>query len=115
MGLIFGLSAQPTLPELMGGWMELQDIAGHFTAYGVLALLGGWALEGTGVRHAGRWAFLLALLYGLSDEFHQRFVPGRHPDLLDIATDAAGAAIAPWLAARWRLRFPCVDYLSREA
>jgi VanZ family protein len=35
----------------------------------------------------------LAVLYGLSDEWHQSFVPGRTPDVVDILTDAIGAAI----------------------
>ncbi|MGB4803189.1 MAG: VanZ family protein [Anaerolineae bacterium] len=37
----------------------------------------------------------------MSDEFHQSFVPNRHPDLFDVATDMVGAALALWL---WRRR-----------
>lgn len=94
MALIFFLSSQSRLPDLTGGWPEIQDIAGHFLAYGVLALLWRWALAGAGVAQPGLWAFLWAVLYGLSDEFHQSFVPGRHPDILDIMVDASGAATA---------------------
>ncbi|MCX7707278.1 MAG: VanZ family protein, partial [Anaerolineae bacterium] len=62
-----------------------------------------WALAGSGVRRPGLWAFVLALLYAFSDEFHQSFVPGRHPDPLDILTDAAGAGAAlAWV--QWRAR-----------
>lgn len=100
MGVIFILSSQPTLPDLTGGWPELQDVAGHFAAYAILAWLWHEALVGAGANRAGYWAFLCAALYGVTDEFHQRFVPGRHPDLFDIATDAAGAAAALWLASR---------------
>ena len=105
MGLIFFLSGQSRLPDLSGGWPEIQDIGGHFAAYAVLALLLRWALSGAGVARPGRWAFMLTLLYGLSDEFHQSFVPGRHPDPFDVLTDAAGAAAALaclWLYARKR-------------
>lgn len=94
MGLIFFLSAQSTLPDLSGGRVELQDVAGHFVVYAVLALLWRWALAGVGVRRPGTWALVLSVLYGLSDEFHQGFVPGRNPDILDLLTDAAGAAVA---------------------
>ncbi len=94
MALVFFLSGQSRLPDLTGGWPEIQDVAGHFLAYGILALLWRWALSGAGVARPGHWAFVLTLLYGLSDEFHQSFVPGRHPDLLDIVTDAIGAASA---------------------
>lgn len=38
-------------------------------------------------------AWTLAVLYGLSDEFHQSFVANRHASALDVAFDAFGAAI----------------------
>lgn len=101
MGLIFLLSGRSQLPDLIGGWPGFQDVLGHFLAYGVLALLWRWALVGAGVARPGRWAFVLTVLYGLSDEFHQSFVPGRHPDIFDILTDAAGAAAAlVWMKLR---------------
>lgn len=100
--LIFGLSAQSTLPDLAHGLPDLQDIAGHLAAYAGLAFWLALALRRTpGVRHPWRWAFALAVFYGLSDEFHQSFVPNRHPDLFDVATDMVGAALALWL---WRRR-----------
>jgi len=93
MAVIFFLSSKSRLPLLPLGWAAaVQDVAGHFAAYGVLAGLLAWALSGSGVVHPLRWSFVLALLYALSDEFHQSFVPGRHPDVFDILTDAAGAA-----------------------
>ena len=36
----------------------------------------------------------LTLLYALTDEWHQTFVPGRQFDLRDLALDAAGSALA---------------------
>ena len=100
--LIFTLSAQSTLPDLTQGLPDLQDIAGHLLVYAGLAFWLLQALQRTpGVRRPWLWAFVLAVLYGLSDEFHQSFVPNRHPDLFDVATDMVGAALALWL---WRLR-----------
>lgn len=68
--------------------------------------LGGYALLGITVFRAladarfdrltpGRaaGAVLCCILYGLSDEFHQSFVPGRTPDAMDLVADAAGAAL----------------------
>jgi VanZ family protein len=39
-------------------------------------------------------AVLIATLYGLSDEFHQSFVPGREMDAVDLAADGIGACVA---------------------
>jgi VanZ family protein len=36
------------------------------------------------------WAFGIGLLYAISDEFHQMFVPGRDADLADIFFDGMG-------------------------
>ena len=41
----------------------------------------------------------IAVVYGASDEFHQRFVPGRSSELNDLYADAIGSAIA--LIACW--------------
>ena len=41
----------------------------------------------------------IAVTYAASDEFHQRFVPGRDADLADLYADAMGSAIA--LSACW--------------
>lgn len=95
MALIFVLSAQSQLPDLTGGRLpEAQSVLGHFTVYLVLAWLWRRALAGAGVARPGRWAFVLTLLYALTDEFHQAFVPQRLPSILDLVTDAAGVAVA---------------------
>jgi VanZ family protein len=38
-------------------------------------------------------AFLLCVLYAISDEIHQMFVPNRYADYADVLSDAVGAAI----------------------
>ena len=51
-----------------------------------------------------RWwlALLFALLYASSDEFHQSFVPGRHPSWVDVlGFDGGGALIALSLGLWW--------------
>lgn len=37
---------------------------------------------------------IFAILYGISDEIHQYFVPGRHFSLFDILTDSTGILLA---------------------
>ncbi len=39
-------------------------------------------------------AVTVAFIYGLSDELHQGFVPGRTLDIKDIAADAVGGVLA---------------------
>lgn len=43
----------------------------------------------------------LSLLYGLSDEFHQAFVPGRESGLDDALADMVGGALGGWAFALW--------------
>jgi VanZ family protein len=108
MGWIFYLSHQPSvdIPSLF----PYQDKVMHFVAYGVLAtfLLGSLPapLPGYG-RTQVLLATGLASLYGISDEFHQSFVPGRQPDVLDWLADSAGALVAAMLLAqlsRWLMQ-----------
>lgn len=95
MGMIFFVSAQSRLPDLSRRLSDsLQDVLGHFVAYAILALLVHWALEGFGIARAGLWTLAITFLYGLSDEFHQSFVPGRAVEAADLAADVAGAGLA---------------------
>lgn len=106
MGLIFCLSAQPDLPHVPGPWLDtLIKKSAHMLVYGLLAWFYQRALfmRATGSRRT-RWvSLLLAILYGLSDEIHQRFVPGRNGRLVDVVIDgvgAGGAMLLDW----WRTR-----------
>jgi len=101
MGLIFGLSAQPDLPHPDIGWADLVLSNGaHAFVFGVLAGL--WMRALGGRRHAWLVALLLTMLYALSDEFHQLFVPGRCADPWDLLADGVGAVLALALWQRWQ-------------
>ena len=70
-------------------------ISGHSAAYFGLAVLVVRALAGglprrIGVRLAAT-AMLVSIAYGISDEVHQAFVPGRVADPYDVLADAIGA------------------------
>ncbi len=67
---------------------------GHMGVYGILALLLWRALSGTGLRRPLVWALIIAVLYAITDEAHQGFVPGRDPSAVDVGIDATGALIA---------------------
>ncbi|MDP9236635.1 MAG: VanZ family protein [Chloroflexota bacterium] len=101
MALIFAGSSVPNEFAPSGPTLPLDKVA-HFGEYGVLAFL----LAGATRRYAGGrlTPLLLAacvavcMAYGASDEFHQRFVPGRDASLDDLAADAVGS-VAGALAA----------------
>jgi len=82
---------------------QLQTIVnkgGHMIGYGLLALAFWRIFEFEEKRFWLAW--LLAVLYALTDEYHQSFVPGRHPSLFDaLVFDALGALITLWLASRF--------------
>jgi VanZ family protein len=103
MGLIFYLSAQPDLPHPSTGWADLLiSSLAHVFTFAVLAVLWARALGARGP--AWLTAFVLTLLYALSDEVHQAFVPGRVPDPWDLLCDGVGAALALVVWAWWRRR-----------
>ena len=93
--LIFYASSRSTVPAPFGISMLVTSVVGHLTGYAVLALLFRYALARSSVsrRRASAVAVVLAMLYGLSDEWHQSFVPGRDASLFDLAVDLTGAAI----------------------
>jgi VanZ family protein len=94
--LIFTLSSVPDLGTGLGGWdLVLRKLA-HGAEYAVLGVLLWRALE------HGWAAFWLATAYAVTDEIHQAFVTGRHASPIDVAIDAAGAAIGVALVVRAR-------------
>lgn len=92
MALIFAVSSRSTLPNPGGLSPDLLAIGGHFFVYAVLAAL---IRLGLGFEQPDRRLDILAIafatLYGLTDEFHQSFVPGRDPSSFDILIDLIGA------------------------
>jgi len=113
MGLLYLLSAQPGGggPSLFPEWLvNLPDWVQHGVAY---AGLGAVTLRATA---SGRWhgvgraalvsAWAIATVYGALDEWHQSFVPGRVPDVRDLAADSVGAALALGAAWAWSIIKP---------
>jgi VanZ family protein len=98
MSVIFMFSSQPSekLPDL--GWADrLFKKGGHLLGYGLLALSFWNAFGWDGKKRSLAW--LLAVLYAGTDEFHQSFVAGRNPSVWDVLIfDNIGALFALWLA-----------------
>ena len=64
------------------------------------------AAGGAGRKKALLGAFLFAVVFAASDEWHQTFVPGRYGKVRDVALDALGAALALSVYARRSSLFP---------
>lgn len=101
MAVIFGMSS------LSGSSVpEGPPALGHFMLYAVLGALYYLALP----RGTRTWSVVLAIglasVYGVSDELHQSFVPGRTPDVMDWLVDTAGAALAVLAVRAWVSRSP---------
>jgi VanZ family protein len=78
----------------------------HFGAFGVWGLLFAYALGRSAPRWRVGWvmwtAMLGSVIYGVSDEVHQAFVPGRDADPLDVLADGAGGVAAALVYGWWR-------------
>ena len=83
---------------------DVPDVSLHEAAYFGLTLLliravarGRWAGVTVGTLSI---AWLIAVGYGATDEWHQSFVPNRHAEWRDLQADAIGAfaaAVIVWL------------------
>jgi VanZ family protein len=93
--------SEPPVPQ------DVSDTSLHEAAYFGLTLLLIRALA------RGRWegvtwgtlaaAWVVAVLYGVSDEWHQSFVPNRSAELRDLIADAIGAFVAVAAVGAWSI------------
>ncbi|MDP3478943.1 MAG: VanZ family protein [Desulfoprunum sp.] len=105
MVTIFVLSHQPgenlPLPALPG-----IDKVAHLVVYGLLAatLIRAFAQRMRQLRPGPvvMLTVLWCLVYGITDEFHQSFIPGRSVSGLDVLADTVGALLVgvAWLFLR---------------
>ena len=101
MAVIFLLSAQPDLSSGLGTIDLIGRKLIHATEYAALCFLWWRALRTiAGPRAAIVLALGVAIGYAGTDEFHQRFVHGRHGTPVDVLIDATGATAAAFLIRR---------------
>lgn len=114
MALIVFLSSRPALPGPGERGSLIRDIfnyGGHVVMYALLAFLA-WRVV---VVRAGELPFyliarprltavLFCLVYGILDEFHQSFVPGRTASAYDVLADVIGAILAMTAITYWYRR-----------
>lgn len=71
--------------------------AAHFSEYALLAVFAVNAVrwyDWKSLKVRNTTAFLMCVIYSVSDEIHQSFVPGRACRLLDVIIDSTGALVA---------------------
>jgi hypothetical protein len=103
-GVIFAFSSYPTGTATEIVWTDfILKKTAHVVEYGILTMLGYRALVNSGIsmKRAAMVAVLLSMVYGLSDEYHQSFTPGREPKLRDVGFDTIGALLAIYTI--WKL------------
>jgi hypothetical protein len=96
MLIIFLISSLPAsrIP-FFGEYDVLIKKLGHALGYAMLGLSYYHALpQRVSVFYKVVLAFLMAILFALSDEFHQSFVEGRTSSLKDVVIDGFGTALA---------------------
>lgn len=106
MILIFFLSSRQRLVVSDVYWTNFLVFKTlHIIEYAILMFLNVMAIT-QNVRKihylkALRLAFFCTIIYALSDEIHQTFVPTREGALRDVLIDAIGVASVYWLASRY--------------
>ncbi len=93
LAVIFYISSLPYVPIVSG--INISSYIKHAIEYAVLGGLLAIGFSKNG--HSGNKTILLiavfGLFYGISDEIHQLFVPGRVFDFGDIASDGIGSLL----------------------
>jgi len=93
----------PTLSINIEGFHHIMRKNAHFFIYAVLGLLvdkGLKSSEITGCRRFGL-AVIICVLYAISDEVHQVFIPGRAGQIGDVFIDSIGALAGVSLGLMW--------------
>lgn len=102
--VIFLFSSQPTTKASGIHWQDfIIKKTAHVTEYFVFTILLFRAFKNSGrtVKNALLVSAVLAIVYALTDEFHQSFTPGRDPRLRDIGFDTLGALVATFTVGKY--------------
>lgn len=100
MAIIFFLSSRPTIKTTEIYWQDfIVKKTAHFIEYAILSFLYIRAFLASEVSRKKSFllAFLISLVYAISDEYHQSFIPGREPRVRDVIIDSMGAIFAIYI------------------
>ena len=95
MSLIYYLSSlsdpiKEIIPLNLFPYFDFKRFIYHIVEYGILSLLLYRALKITS-KNPQTLAILITIIYAITDEIHQYFVPGRISNVFDILIDSFGA------------------------
>jgi len=109
MGVIFFFSGLPDLNSGLKYDFFLRKMA-HITEYFILTFLFYRAFKGSfainNLLYFFAYPAFLSVIYAISDEFHQSFVPGRTCCIRDVLIDTIG--IVSFISMAY-IRFMCVE------
>ncbi len=98
--IIFSFSAKTTPAVSVVHWQDfLIKKTIHVIEYAIFTVLLFRAFKNSAVNinNAFLYSFLIAIMYGATDEFHQSFTPGREPRIRDVFFDGTGSALMIYL------------------
>lgn len=98
MGVIFYFSSIPSIKISEGALDILIKKTAHFTEFAVLYILYFKTFLNC------KKSIAMAVLYAVSDEIHQSFVPARNPSIMDVGIDSLGIFCAHYL-----IKFKCLS------
>lgn len=87
------MSHQEKVPSIINEF-EFQDKIMHFIAYFVYAITMQITIIGAKLKAPRILIIFFSLLFAISDEFHQYFIPGRSADIYDILADFTGILVS---------------------
>jgi len=95
-GVIFYFSSLSHLATPWGTWDIILRKIAHIVEYGILAFLSWRAIfysVKVDLSKTYAWSGAFSLLYAISDEIHQSFVPLRNPSVIDVLIDGLGIGL----------------------
>lgn len=107
--VIFSFSSFPTPKTSEIYWQDfLVKKTAHLIEYGILACLLYRAFRNNGLTNtkAGVLAIIVVFFYGATDEFHQRFTPGREPRIRDVLIDTGSSVLVILAILNWLPKAP---------
>jgi len=86
----------------------IRDYA-HFSLYFILGVILVSALKkfGLNIKNTLLFSILICVIYAISDELHQIFVPGRGAQLSDVMIDSSGAILGVFITF-------CINWIVRS-